>query len=73
MNNNKKLEDLKTKIDFVKIDIEGAEFNAIKGMKKMLEVNKPIIILSIHPDKMISYKNKPEEIYHFLDLLESLI
>jgi hypothetical protein len=32
----------------VKIDVEGAEFGLLKGMKKTIEKYKPVIILSTH-------------------------
>ncbi len=58
---------LKKKIDFVKMDIEGAELNALKGMKKMLKRFKPKLLLSIHPQKMVPFKTNPREIYIFLN------
>tara|TARA_B100000131_G_C17936251_1_gene540439 strand:+ start:57 stop:815 length:759 start_codon:yes stop_codon:yes gene_type:complete len=58
---------LKTKIDFVKMDIEGAELNALKGMKKMLKRYKPKLLISIHPQKMLSFKTNPSEIYFLLN------
>ena len=58
---------LNTKIDFIKMDIEGAEFNALKGMKKMLAKDKPSILLSIHPQKMAPFNHKPDEIFSFLN------
>ncbi|MBN2461326.1 MAG: FkbM family methyltransferase [Candidatus Cloacimonetes bacterium] len=37
------------KIDFIKIDIEGGEFQLLPAMKKYLVSYKPVIYLSIHP------------------------
>ena len=35
------------KIDFIKIDIEGAEFHALKGMKTVLKKYKPVLLIEI--------------------------
>lgn len=37
------------KLDFVKMDIEGAEYYALKGMIKTLKQFKPIVLLEINP------------------------
>ncbi|MAW17696.1 MAG: hypothetical protein CMJ01_03980 [Pelagibacteraceae bacterium] len=34
---------------FVKIDVEGAEYNVIEGMKNILQSSKPIIMVEKHP------------------------
>ncbi len=36
-------------ISFIKIDIEGAEYFALKGMKNLVEKFKPVILLEINP------------------------
>lgn len=36
-------------LSFVKIDIEGAEYMALKGMEKMIQIHKPILLLEIQP------------------------
>jgi len=36
------------RVDFVKIDVEGAEGLVIKGMKKVLERDKPILVVEVH-------------------------
>lgn len=38
--------------DFIKIDIEGAEWNALKGMKKTLEYKNVTILVEIHVDNL---------------------
>ncbi|PGW55256.1 FkbM family methyltransferase [Bacillus thuringiensis] len=35
--------------NFIKIDIEGSEYNLIPSMKKFLEIEKPTLYLSLHP------------------------
>ena len=38
------------KLDFVKIDVEDYEYNALLGMKKILAKFSPIIFIEIMPD-----------------------
>lgn len=35
------------KIDFIKVDIEGAELQALKGMKEVLRKLKPVLLVEI--------------------------
>lgn len=43
----------KRKPDFIKMDVEGYEYNAIKGMKAILKSKKPLkIFMEIHPHIM---------------------
>ena len=45
------------KIDFIKIDVEGSELNTIKGLKKTIKLNLPILLIEIekrHNQKFIS-------------------
>jgi hypothetical protein len=40
----KKLDDYKfTKVDFIKIDVQSYEYEVLKGSKKPLEINSPIL------------------------------
>jgi len=57
------------KIDFVKMDIEGSELGALKGMKELLERCHPIMIMEFHPPSIEEYGASPEEEYHFLKTL----
>lgn len=43
------LGDKMSNLSFVKIDIEGAEYMALKGMEKMIQIHKPILLLEIQP------------------------
>jgi FkbM family methyltransferase len=38
-----------TKLTFVKIDIEGAELFAIKGMEKLLRQHRPVLLIEVQP------------------------
>jgi FkbM family methyltransferase len=55
--------------DFIKMDIEGAELGALKGMKKLLEKNGPSIIMEFHPPSIEEYGAKPRAIYDFMKSL----
>lgn len=57
-----------SKIDLIKIDIEGGEFDAIKGMKNVLENYNPKIILEVNT-LTLEYSNHTEQ--ELLDLLNS--
>lgn len=46
--------------DFLKIDVESAEFLVLKGAQDLLKINHPIIFLSIHSDLL------REECFNFL-------
>lgn len=54
------------KIDFVKIDIEGSELNAIKGMRKTLHRFRPLLFIERHD--RLGYYNITE-LYALLDNL----
>ena len=65
---------LKNKIDFIKIDTEGNEYEVLKGMKKILKVNDPIIMFEVdamqfrRDNKIIKYLNKLNfKYFYFFD------
>lgn len=37
---------------FIKMDIEGAEFDALQGMKRLLAEVRPVLVLEQSPDDM---------------------
>lgn len=53
------------KIDFIKMDIEGSELNALKGAKKTLERCKPALAISVYHKKedLITIPQFLKEIY----------
>ena len=57
-----------TKIDFIKIDVEGGEFAVLKGAKKILQKNKPTIIFECGMGASEYYGTKPTELFDFLVL-----
>ena len=56
-------------IDFIKIDVEGAEFMVMQGAKRILEQYKPKIIFEFGYTSRDLYGAHPEEVYDFLDSL----
>jgi FkbM family methyltransferase len=55
-----------TRLDLVKIDVEGFELNVLEGMKETLIQFKPIILIEILDHNLAANGNKPEDIYNFL-------
>lgn len=54
------------KVDIIKIDVEGAEFKVLKGLKNYLKRNKiKIIILEINK-KIVEYGSNPYQVISFL-------
>lgn len=65
----KKLDDVipsDLRIDFIKIDVEGAEFGVLKGAKNILKKSKPYVIFEFGLGASDFYGTKPEEVYEFL-------
>ena len=53
--------DFRSKVDFIKMDIQGAEAKAIEGMPELLEGNKNLkIITEFWPYGLIKFGSKPE-------------
>lgn len=55
-----------SRLDFVKIDIEGAEFFALQGMHEMLKKFQPIIYIELYPFYSSGFGIKDEQIFDFL-------
>lgn len=54
------------KIDFIKLDIEGAEFDALIGMKSLIHKNKDLtIFIEFVPTSLKEYGTNPEDILDF--------
>lgn len=54
-------------VDLIKIDIEGAELFALKGMKELLaKQHKPVLILEMNEDMMKLAGYHPDDILEFL-------
>jgi FkbM family methyltransferase len=55
--------------NFVKVDIEGAELDALKGMTETIKQYKPIIIYEIDDGDRVAYQRKYQELESFLQSL----
>ncbi len=67
-----KLDDLFNKgikLNFIKMDIEGAEIDAIKGMSKLLNKNKPKMLTEFAPVSINEFGPNPKE---YLELLKKV-
>lgn len=59
--------DLIKKINLIKIDVEGAEFDVLKGMNKILDSNKDLkIIMEFSLENLQDFGSKPDEVLDFL-------
>lgn len=56
-------------LSLIKLDVEGAELDAIKGAQNTLQQLKPVCIVAIHPEPIAARGNSLEEIY---DLINSM-
>ena len=54
------------KIDFIKIDVEGGEFDVLKGGKELLIKNKPTIVFECGLGASNFYDTKPTEVFNYL-------
>lgn len=66
----KRLDDIipqDTAIDFMKIDVEGGEFSVLKGAKKTLIKNKPILLFECGKGASDYYGTKPEDLFSYLN------
>ena len=55
--------------DLIKIDVEGAEYDVLVGMKSILAQSSPIIILSIHPVRLLQLGSSVDDLVYFLQSL----
>ena len=53
--------------DVVKIDVEGAEMNVLKGMTRILAEDQPTLFLEVHPYNFPGFKTSSDEILSFLN------
>ncbi|MBN2669968.1 MAG: FkbM family methyltransferase [Bacteroidales bacterium] len=56
-----------TRIDFIKIDVEGAEFGVLKGGKQLLIKNKPTLLFECGKGGSDYYGTTPDDIFSFIN------
>ena len=59
-----------SKVDLVKLDVEGSELAALKGMQETLQDFKPLVIAEINPGTLRLFNLTPASVYDFLDKLD---
>ncbi len=59
--------ELRHPVDFIKIDIEGAELFALQGMKKLLQDDQPVILMEINPFFLEGFKIKESDLTTFMN------
>jgi hypothetical protein len=57
-----------SRLDILKIDAEGVEYDVMSGAKNTLERLRPKIILAIHPSLIRNNGNTLEEIYRLISM-----
>lgn len=55
-----------SRVNFMKIDVEGAEYDAIRGGNTTFRNLKPYCILAIHPEPIAAKGDRLEDIYDFI-------
>jgi FkbM family methyltransferase len=55
------------RIDFIKVDIEGAEYSFLLGARKTIEAFKPIIMMEIEEHRLAKYNVTAENIFNFMN------
>jgi FkbM family methyltransferase len=55
------------KIDVIKLDVEGSELSALKGMSEVLQSFKPMVIVEINPETLAMFGLKSATIHNYLD------
>jgi FkbM family methyltransferase len=59
-----------TQIGFIKIDVEGAEYDTLRGGIHVFKTLRPNFILAIHPEPIAKKGDKLEDIYNLLIQLD---
>ena len=59
--------ELEGKIDFVKMDVEGFELNALNGMKNLIENHSPVCQIEAHEDNLVRQNVTSEDIWDFFN------
>ncbi len=47
------------RLDFVKIDVEGAECDVLEGMTSLLRTHRPVLLIELHPDSVPQVREIP--------------
>jgi FkbM family methyltransferase len=55
-----------SRLDFIKIDVEGAEYDTLRGTAETLQNLRPVCIVAIHPEPIKAKGDRLEDIYDFI-------
>lgn len=58
------------KVDFIKMDIQGAELLALEGAIKIISKYKPLLIIEYWPYGIVQLGRKPEELFKILEKMK---
>jgi len=58
------------RIDLVKIDVEGAELDVLRGMQQSLIEHHPVLLIEVHPNYLGRFNYDPGDLLHFLETME---
>jgi len=61
------------KISVIKIDVEGSELAALRGMKEIISQFHPLIITEVNPGTLSLFDIKVKDVYHFITQLNFVI
>ena len=56
-----------SKIDFIKVDVEGFEYSFLQGAKETLKKYQPVLLMEIEKHRCTNYGIDPEEIFSMLE------
>ena len=54
------------RVDLLKVDVEGAELGVLRGMRRRLESDRPVLIIEIHPEQLGAFGHSSAELVEFL-------
>lgn len=57
------------RVDFIKLDVEGAEMNILRGMRETIKKDRPEIIIELHPSQLKDFGFSPSEFINFFSEL----
>lgn len=67
LDNYFKYHPLKDRINFIKIDVEGAEYKVLKGMENIIKTNNNLkLLMEFNPDYLRNADADPESVLNFL-------
>jgi FkbM family methyltransferase len=58
-----------TKVDLIKVDIEGAEYDFLLGAENTISKHKPVIMMEIEQHRLTKFNNTAEQIFSFMNNL----